>query len=153
MPLYQFALFMDNKGDYYKQTGYSSWALFFFTSIKDILEILTKNEPGRTDYRNDLSVSLLKMGKIYDAMGDGQKALGFYEKAHKVMEDLVRLEPDKLDFKLHLAIIYWSIICVCPQEEQLSWLKKAKYILEPMIKSGITHGQLNQLWGLVTKEL
>jgi len=52
-----------------------------------------------------------------------------------------------------LAISHWNIFLICPKEDKVIWLTKAKKILQPLRETGATHGQLDQLWGLVTREL
>jgi hypothetical protein len=39
------------------------------------------------------------------------------------------------------------------KEYEVMCLTKAKETLQPLREAGVTHGQLEQLWGLVTKEL
>jgi hypothetical protein len=69
------------------------------------------------------------------------------------MEELVALEPGRTDFRVDYAISHWNIYLVCPKEQEYQWLTKAKAILEPLVQKGITHGQLQQLWEMVNKEL
>ena len=113
------------------------------------MEELVALEPGRTDFRRELSVSFSNVGQIYEAMGEGQKALEFFEKSLKVMEELVAHEPRRTDFRVDYALSHWNIYLVCSKDEELSWLNKTKDILEPMVKKGVQHPQLKPSWEMV----
>jgi len=69
------------------------------------------------------------------------------------MEDLVAKEPHRTDFRVDLAISCWNMFGICPEADELRWLNQAKAILEPIRDAGLLHGQLEELWGYVEKEL
>ena len=69
------------------------------------------------------------------------------------MEELVATEPGKEGFGFDFAVIHWYIYLVCREDEKLSWLNKTKDILEPMVKKGVQHAQLKQLWDMVNAEI
>ena len=69
------------------------------------------------------------------------------------MEELVSLEPGSTDFRFNYAVSHWNIYRVCREDEKLSWLNKTKDILEPMVKNGVQHAQLKQLWDMVNAEI
>ena len=129
--------------------GEGQKALEFFEKSLKVREELVALEPGRTDFRRDLSASFNNLGHIYRLMGEEQKALDFFEKYLKLMEELVALEPGMIDFIFDYAVSHWNIYFVCREDEKLNWLNKTKDILEPMIKKGLQHPQLKQLWDMV----
>ena len=62
-------------------------------------------------------------------------------------------EPERADYQVDLAISCWNIFLVCGKEDETLWLRKAHGILNPLQEKGVVHGQLDQLMGLVEREL
>lgn len=139
----------NNVGQIYNDLGEGQKALEFFEKSLKVMEELVSLEPSRTDFRRDLSVSFSNVGEIYQAMGERQKAFEFFEKQKNTLEELVALEPGRTDFRFYYAVSHWNICLLCSKYEILYWLNKTKVILEPMVKKGVQHPQLKQLWDMV----
>ncbi len=104
------AYFFNRQGRTYENIGYmTTWSFVFFEKMLKVLEELVALEPGRTDFRRDLSVSFNNVGNIYKAMGEGAKALAYFEKDLKVMEELVALEPGRTDFRRDLSVSFNNV--------------------------------------------
>ncbi len=86
-------------------------------------------------------------------MGDAKKALEYFEKDLQAMEELVLREPERTDLHVDLGISYWNAYRVCPRDEEVKWLRKAKKLLEPLRSAGMVHGQIERLWQLVVDAL
>ena len=67
-------------GNIYKAVGEVQKALEFFEKSLKVREELVALEPGRTDFRRDLSVSFSNAGQIYQLMGEKDKPLSFLKK-------------------------------------------------------------------------
>ncbi len=147
------SLSFSNVGQIYQAMGEGQKALEFFEKSLKVMEELVALEPGRTDFRRDLSVSFNNVGQIYQDLGEGQKALEFFEKQKNTLEELVALEPGRTDFRFDYALSHWNIYLACNENDKLNWLNKTKDILDPMVKKGVAHAQLKQLWGYVKEEL
>jgi tetratricopeptide (TPR) repeat protein len=140
-------------GQIYQAMGEGQKALEFFEKSLKVREELVALEPGRTDFRRDLSVSFNNVGQIYQEMGEGQKALEFFEKQRNLIEELLALEPGRTDFRFDYAVSHWNIYGVCMADKKLDWLIKTKDILEPMVNKRIHQSQLMQLWEIVNNEI
>ncbi len=81
-------------------------SLEFSEKSLKILKELVALDPGRTDFRRYLSISLSNLGQIYHAIGEWQKALRFFEKQKNTLEEMVALEPGRTDFRSELSLSY-----------------------------------------------
>jgi tetratricopeptide (TPR) repeat protein len=73
------------------------------------MEELVALEPGRTDFRQHLSVSFDSVGNMYKDMGDKPKALLFLKKSLKIMGELAAMEPGRMDFRRNLSISFNNV--------------------------------------------
>ena len=137
--------FFYNQGNAYQNNGFSSWALDFFEKSMKVREKLVSLEPGRTDFRYRLSVSLNDVGNIYSEMGEGPKALEFFKKSLKIREELVSLEPGRTDFKYYLSIslnnIGYMYSKMGESTKALEFHEKSLKLLEELVtlEPGRTH--------------
>lgn len=123
----------------YTEIGAKQKALEFFKKSKKIKEALAQN--------------FSSLGYVFASKKEGKKALEILKKSLKIIEELLALEPGNTDYKVEYAIIHWNIYHVCYEDEMLNWLNKTKDILEPLVKNGVQHPQLKQLWDMVNREI
>ena len=102
-----------------------------------------------TDYLEDLSVSLERLGDVYQELGDVQQALKYYKQALTFREELAAEDPS-YSYKTDLVISYWKMFTICPEEEKVQWLKKARDILKPL-SADSPHQE--QMWRDILAEL
>ncbi len=138
-----------NVGYIYQAMGDGQKALAFYEKSLRVMEDLVAKEPNRTNFRHDLSGSYFHVGNIYRAMGDSQKALALFDKSLRVLEELVAEEPDRTDYRMDFAGSCLNMYRICPLQDRIKWLTTAKETMVPMIKRGVIHGQLKQLWEIV----
>jgi tetratricopeptide (TPR) repeat protein len=63
-------------------------------------------EPDRADYQRDLSVSFIKMGDLYRALGQGEAARQAYQASLEIAERLAAAEPDRADYQRDLSVSF-----------------------------------------------
>ena len=150
---YNLGVSYNHVGTIYKAQGKGDEALEAYQKYLTIMEELVAGEPERTDFRRDLSASYNNVGHIYKAQGKGEEALEAFRKGLTIREELVAGEPERTEFLMDQAISCWNIYLICPKEDELHWLQRARKVLIPLKLQRRTHGQFTQLWQLVNKAL
>jgi len=136
--------------DLFYKKGVIIKALEYYNIIINTLNQMILLEPENYDLRRELAMSFKITGKIFANYGNIEKAKGFFTKMQIILEELVLHYSDNIDCRIGCAFSYWYIFSVSiAKEDKLLWLTKAKAILEPLIDEGVTHGQLEELWGMV----
>jgi tetratricopeptide (TPR) repeat protein len=135
--IYLLGVFLNNKAYILKVTGKTRWALEFSEKDLKVMEEMVSLEPGRTNFRRDLSACLNNAGQIYQCYGEYLKALEFYEKALKLMEDLVNNEPKSLEYKRELSVNLDNIgnifRCIGEGQKAYVYYKKAQQVMKELV--------------------
>jgi tetratricopeptide (TPR) repeat protein len=77
-----------------------------YERARGIFGRLAAAEPERADYQRDLSVSYIKMGDLFSALGQGEDARQAFGKSLAIAERLAQAEPERADYQRDLSISY-----------------------------------------------
>jgi tetratricopeptide (TPR) repeat protein len=97
---------MDRIGDALDNCGNLTEAQRFIRESLAIAERLAQAEPDRADYQCDLSVSYVKMGDLYRALGQEDSAREAYLKSLAILERLAQAAPRRADYQRALSVSY-----------------------------------------------
>ncbi|UGT60147.1 tetratricopeptide repeat protein [Nocardia asteroides] len=89
--------------------GFTELALDRAQSNLTGLDARATDEPGRTDYQRDLSVSYNKVGDLYRALGRGDDAMNAYQNSLTIAQKLATDEPGRTDYQRDLSISYDNV--------------------------------------------
>jgi tetratricopeptide (TPR) repeat protein len=103
---YLLALLCERLGNYYKEIGNLSKAMFYFTKCNERSETLCQIEPDEPYNKHELAISYSKLGDTHSALGNLAQALNFFEQRSALGKELYEAYPQNVEFKNGLAGSY-----------------------------------------------
>jgi tetratricopeptide (TPR) repeat protein len=118
-------------GEFYVETGNLNYGLTFFDKSKKQFDLL--------DNKADATVTLTRIGDIYQAQGNFEKALGYFEERAKIGEELYKANPASERLKNGLAISYEKLGSIYQAqgnfEKALGYFEEETKLFEELYKA------------------